>query len=104
MEFFDKEKKRLEFEKEISDCLGSQILSSKYMADRLDHISMMGLVYYFAKVPEEYQYTRYDHTLAVAHLTLKLCDKLNFSMHQKQLSLLAALSHDMGHCPFSHSS
>lgn len=104
MRFFDKEINNSEFEAEIAGLLGQGILATSYMTKRLRGVSMMGLVYIFENVPERYRYNRYDHTLGVAHLTLRLCNNLKTPDVEKRLAVLAALCHDLGHGPLSHSS
>ncbi|MBL8049639.1 MAG: HD domain-containing protein [Anaerolineales bacterium] len=101
--FFNTKSANPEFEGEIIEHLGAEILATNVM-DRLRKISMMGLVYIFWKIPNQYVFSRYDHTLAVTHLTLQLCKKLKISKFETQLAMLGALCHDLGHGPLSHSS
>jgi hypothetical protein len=101
--YFEKKEANPKFEKEISGLLGQNILATSYMVD-LKGKSMMGLVYIFENVPDCYIYNRYDHTLSVAHLTLRLCQRLSIPDIETKLAVLAALCHDLGHGPFSHSS
>jgi HD superfamily phosphohydrolase len=103
LKYFDKKQTNPKFEREISNLLGENILATSYMTD-LKGKSRMGLVYIFESVPDGYVYNRYDHTLSVAHLTLRLCNRLAVPKVETKLAVLAALCHDLGHGPFSHSS
>lgn len=97
--FFDH---RTEFEDEVAQYLGRRIIDHKIIR-RLTKVSFLGLLNPLADIPESYQYSRYDHTLAVAHLTLKVCNNLSIPDWERILLLLSALVHDLGHGPFSHS-
>lgn len=97
--FFDR---RNEFEDEIREILGNNILEHDFIR-RIDRISLLGLVDYLADVPKTHRYTRYDHTLGVAHLILRNCRNLSITKLGTALSLISSLVHDIGHSPFSHS-
>ena len=47
--------------------------------------------------------TRFMHSLGVAHIAGKIADHLGFSKLEKDIIQCAALLHDIGHGPFSHS-
>lgn len=49
------------------------------------------------------RYTRYQHSLGVARLAAYYCDSLALPLEERQLVCAAALLHDLGHAPFSHS-
>jgi len=61
--FFER---RREFEEEVFLYFGRQILSHPFL-QRLDGVSFLGLVHILVDVPETYRYTRYEHSLGVAH-------------------------------------
>lgn len=81
------------------------LLSTSYF-QRLNHIKQLGLSYF---VFPGSVHTRFSHSLGVLHITEKLIQKLklegcsNFrdtKIHQ--ITRLAALLHDIGHYPLSH--
>lgn len=49
------------------------------------------------------RYTRYQHSLGVASLALAYCDKTDLPFSDRRLVWAAALLHDIGHAPLSHS-
>ncbi len=49
------------------------------------------------------RYTRYQHSLGVASLALFYCDAMALSFTDRRLVCAAALLHDIGHAPLSHS-
>lgn len=49
------------------------------------------------------RYTRYQHSLGVARLASYYCDLDAAPLAERQLICAAALLHDLGHAPFSHS-
>lgn len=49
------------------------------------------------------RYTRYQHSLGVARLASYYCDLQAMPLAERQLVCAAALLHDLGHAPFSHS-
>lgn len=49
------------------------------------------------------RYTRYQHSLGVARLASYYCDLQALPLAERQLVCAAALLHDLGHAPFSHS-
>jgi hypothetical protein len=67
---------------------------------RLRRVSQLGftnLVYPGAN------HTRFEHSLGVFHVALKLLEKLEADAHLKAEIALSALLHDICHTPFSHS-
>ena len=97
------DKQRRSFEDEIGSYLGIEFLSHPIFT-RLDNVSFLGLVNYLMDIPTELRYTRYLHSLGVAHLTLRYCQNLSLPRKETLIALIAALLHDAGHGPFSHSS
>ena len=53
--------------------------------------------------PSNIRYTRYQHSLGVARLALAYSDLTGLSERNRQLAIAAALLHDIGHAPLSHS-
>lgn len=51
----------------------------------------------------EVRHTRYDHSLAVGSLALQLAKSLGVTDEETRLIVAAALLHDIGHAPLSHS-
>lgn len=84
------------------------LLSTPYF-QRLNHIKQLGLSYF---VFPGAVHTRFSHSLGVLHITEKLIQRLkklknnpfkddvNFRKHK--IARLAALLHDIGHYPLSH--
>src|SRR5574344_671805 len=81
------------------------LLNTAYF-QRLNHIKQLGLSYF---VFPGAVHTRFSHSLGVLHITEKLIQKLkiegckefnNSKIHK--IIRLAALLHDIGHYPLSH--
>lgn len=49
------------------------------------------------------RYTRYQHSLGVARLALLYSDQKGLSVVERRVAYVAALLHDIGHAPLSHS-
>jgi HD superfamily phosphohydrolase len=47
-------------------------------------------------------HTRLEHSLGTYHMALKVSDILNLNPYEKEIFSCAALLHDIGHGPFSH--
>lgn len=47
-------------------------------------------------------HTRLAHSIGAMHVTGRMCDQLELDAESKRLARLAALLHDIGHGPFSH--
>ncbi|MGJ0376918.1 HD domain-containing protein [Aliarcobacter cryaerophilus] len=90
-----------ELMKEIKkDPLFQDIINSKTF-NRLKYIAFLGAIDYLYK--NKKRHTRYEHTLSVASLALKYA-KLKFLKEEdKKYLICAALLHDIGHGPLSHS-
>lgn len=73
---------------------------------RLKNIHFLGAIDYALggnQTINERQNTRYHHSLGVARLALIYARLRNFNPDDEVLCVLAALLHDIGHAPFSHS-
>lgn len=66
---------------------------------RLRHIKQLGLG---DLVFPSACHARFSHSLGTAHIATKMAAKLGLSAKAEQLTLIAALLHDIGHGPFSH--
>lgn len=73
---------------------------------RLRYVSQLGPVQY---VFPGANHTRFEHSLGCAHLATRIMNhfqeaqpELNISEEYKQIVVIAALCHDLGHGPFSH--
>lgn len=67
---------------------------------RLRGIRQMGMAYV---VFPGAHHTRFEHVIGAMHTAGLLAERLNFDDHEIRLIRLAALFHDIGHRPFSHS-
>ena len=73
---------------------------------RLKNIHFLGAIDYALggnETRNERQNTRYHHSLGVARLALIYARLRNFNPDDEVLCVLAALLHDIGHAPLSHS-
>lgn len=97
--YFDRRNK---FEAALSKKLGSVVLEHPFLK-RLDKVSFLGVLDHVLDIPRPLRYTRYEHTLGVAYLTMRYCRRLGIQEPTTLMAILSALSHDIGHGPFSHS-
>ncbi len=65
---------------------------------RIKQLGLTNLVYPSAN------HTRFEHSIGTMHLAGKIADRLNLEEKDKNLICLAALLHDIGHGPLSHTS
>ena len=82
-----------------------EIISSAPFS-RLKNIHFLGAIDYALggdQIRHERQNTRYHHSLGVARLALMFARLRNFNPDHEVLCVVAALLHDIGHAPFSHS-
>jgi HD superfamily phosphohydrolase len=75
---------------------------------RLQSIRFLGGIdYLLVRAPNgangNIRYTRYQHSLGVARLALFYCEKRDLSFSERRMVYVAALLHDVGHAPLSHS-
>lgn len=99
----------LEFATSVRDPIHGAIPLTAYERDllrtrplaRLRGVRQMGMAYL---VYSGAHHTRYEHVIGAMHTSWLLCQGLtNLSDDDKRLIRLAALTHDLGHRPFSHS-
>lgn len=74
---------------------------------RLGDIRFLGAIDYFVRPSgrrlDRRRHTRLEHTLGVALLALRYAQIRNLSEQEEMLVVAAALLHDIGHAPLSHS-
>jgi len=68
---------------------------------RLKSIHFLGAIDYLYK--NKKRHTRYEHTLSVARLALRYSELTNLKYDDEKYLVCAALLHDIGHGPLSHS-
>jgi len=74
--------------------------------ERLKDIKLLGALDYLFRrkgAPDSNNQSRYQHSLGVATLALYYSKLLKLSIEDEQLIVIAALLHDIGHSPLSHS-
>ncbi|MBB3313462.1 hypothetical protein FHT78_005254 [Rhizobium sp. BK196] len=84
--------------------LNSLMESSAF--ERLKSIRFLGGIdYLLVPAPNgaRHRYSRYQHSIGVARLALRYAAQRDFSPKQIDVLTSAALLHDIGHSPFSHS-
>ena len=65
---------------------------------RIKQLGLTNLVYPSAN------HTRFEHSLGALHLAGRIAERLGFSKNEKKSIRVAALLHDVGHGPLSHTS
>lgn len=78
-----------------------QKLIDTHAFKRLYDVSFLGAVDYASDLPEKY--SRAEHSLDVASLALLVCEAKSFNEDITRHAVAAALLHDIGHAPLSHS-
>ena len=68
---------------------------------RLNDISFLGAIDYLYE--DKDRQTRYEHTLSVVTLALRYAEIKKLDYHDEKYLVCAALLHDIGHGPLSHS-
>lgn len=68
---------------------------------RLKKVSFLGAIDYTSS--KQYKSSRYEHSIDVAELALYVCKIRNYSKEIQDHVVVAALLHDIGHAPLSHS-
>ena len=76
-----------------------QVIQTKTF-QRLKNIKQLGTANF---VYPGANHSRYEHSIGVMHATSLILDRLNIGQDHKQSIRIAALLHDIGHGPFSHS-
>ena len=67
---------------------------------RLRHVRQLGLAHLVFHGAE---HSRFSHSVGVAHLARRMCDRLDDVGSEERVAVVcAALLHDVGHAPFSH--
>lgn len=82
--------------------LYQEIIDSRTFA-RLKKIRFLGAIDYLYKQNKRKTHTRYKHTLSVATLALKYAQLDGLETDDEKYLVCAALLHDIGHAPLSHS-
>ncbi|NKQ41910.1 MAG: HD domain-containing protein [Sulfurovum sp.] len=68
---------------------------------RLKNIHFLGAIDYLYK--NKKRHTRYEHTLSVARLAVRYSELTKLKYDEEKYLVVAALLHDIGHGPLSHS-
>jgi len=68
---------------------------------RLKNIHFLGAIDYLYK--NKKRHTRYEHTISVARLALRYSELTKLKYNEEKYLVTAALLHDIGHGPLSHS-
>lgn len=85
----------------VSDVYYKSIIESESF-QRLQKISFLGAIDYTTN-SKQYKSSRYEHSIEVAELALYVCKIRNYSKEIQDHVIVAALLHDIGHAPLSHS-
>ena len=67
--------------------------------NKLSHIKQLGLAHL---VFPGAHHTRFEHSLGVSHLAGRMADSLSLSADESTIVEVAAMLHDVGHGPYSH--
>ena len=67
--------------------------------NKLSHIKQLGLAHL---VFPGAHHTRFEHSLGVSHLAGRMADSLSLSEEESTVVEVAAMLHDVGHGPYSH--
>lgn len=86
----------------LNDDLYKKIINSEAFK-RLSGISFLGAIDKTHDNRKKIRSTRYQHSLDVALLALYISRKRNYSKEIENILVTAALLHDIGHAPLSHS-
>lgn len=89
----------------MGDKFISEIISTSIFK-RLRRINFLGAIdYTIVRHPNQsrYRYSRYQHSIGVAKLARFYSDTMEVDFKKRQLACIAALLHDLGHAPLSHS-
>lgn len=82
----------------------AQLAQTEVVA-RLRKVSFLGAIDHssWARPAQAYLTSRFDHSIGVALLAKSAARRLKLSRRQRDTALAAALLHDVGHGPLSHS-
>lgn len=95
MEIRDRLYGLIEYTELEEEVLNTQILQR---LRRIKQLALAGLVYPSAG------HSRFEHVVGVMHLAGRMAERLNIDREITKIVRLAALLHDVGHPPFSHTS
>ena len=93
--------------KVINDAIHGQFRIEGVRADllntpemnKLSHIKQLGLAHL---VFPGAHHTRFEHSLGVSHIAGMMAESLGFDEHETNTVQAAAMLHDVGHGPYSH--
>jgi uncharacterized protein len=89
----------------LADVFLRELIASRPV-QRLRHIGFLGAIDYFVhgngKAPHRRRHNRFDHSVNVALLALRYSVQRDLSDDETRLLVAAALLHDIGHGPLSH--
>ena len=80
------------------DGVRGDLLSTPEM-NKLSHIKKLGLAHL---VFPGAHHTRFEHSLGVSHIAGMMADSLGLDEHETNTVQAAAMLHDVGHGPYSH--
>lgn len=89
----------------FSDPLYAELINTPEF-QRLKHIRFLGAIDYIFRPngkPLSVRHTRYDHSLGVGALAMRFADEVGWNSQTVRTFVAAALVHDIGHGPLSHS-
>jgi HD superfamily phosphohydrolase len=87
------------FENELIKSGYEDIINSPFL-QRLKGVSFLATMDHIYSVKQPF--SRYDHSLGAAYLSLNLAKHLNLEKNQTEVLVITSLLHDIGHAPFSH--
>ncbi len=91
----------------LGDCLFDELIQTRTFQRLLSIRFLGGIDYLIVRHPNgtnwNTRYTRFQHSLGVAKLAAAYCKARELPVEEKRLVVAAALLHDVGHAPLSHS-
>mgnify|MGYP003624247472 CR=1 FL=1 len=89
----------------LRDEIAQALVRTKPMR-RLGRIGFLGAIDYVkrgsGRSPHRRRHNRLEHSIGVAKLAEQYCDLVGMAQHDRNLVVAAALLHDIGHGPLSH--
>jgi len=89
----------------LGDEIGCALVHTRPLR-RLERIGFLGAIDYIKKgsgrSPYRRRHNRLEHSIGVAKLAEHYCDLVEMAQHDRNLVIAAALLHDVGHGPLSH--